>query len=65
MIIFLCEDSGYSWTDCVLRAGARSVGCSLNWFRRMDFPVCSSLQEMRELQKYFNQIKTSTVQVSY
>ena len=30
----------------------------------MDFPVCTSLEEMRALQRYFNQIKTSTVQVS-
>ena len=29
-----------------------------------EFPVCTSLQEMRKLQKYFQQIKTSTVQVS-
>ena len=30
----------------------------------MDFPVCTSLEEMRALQRYFNQIKTSAVQVS-
>ena len=43
-------------------AGAESVGCSLNWFRPLDLPVCSTLKEMRDMQAYFNRIKTSSVQ---
>ena len=58
----LPKDSGYSWTDCVLKSGAKTVGCSLNWFRTLNFPVCTTVTEMRDMQDYFNTIKTSTVQ---
>ena len=47
------EDDTFSFTECMMEFLARRVGCHLDWvgtWTLLQYPPCSSLQELRQFQ---------------
>ena len=54
--IFL-QDSSYLWNECIMNYISSAVGCSLKWFVQTSFPTCTSLDQMKRIQRLLRRMK--------
>ena len=54
------QDENYLWSRCIMNSVFQQVGCSPNFFVKSNFPTCTTMRELRDIQMIFRKIKTLT-----
>ena len=51
------QDENYLWSACIMKSIFQQVGCSPNFFVKSTFPTCTTMRELRDIQRILRKIK--------